>query len=229
MNANSKLLLCVVRRGRGDRVVSIAKNAGAKGSSVLFGRGTAHNKILRILCLADTEKEVVFTIAADQELFPIIEALRTAPDLCQKAPGIGIVLNVTAFFHASNNSSTNGVALASQENDCVMEKEHKLVCAIVNAGLADDLMHAAREAGATGGTIFRARGTGTEADSAFFGITIVPEKEMLMILTQSGQAARIVSAIKESPCLAEPGVGIVFTMPVEDFFPLGLKNNACRQ
>ena len=46
---------------------------------------------------------------------------------------------------------------------------HELICAIVNAGLADDVMHDARKAGARGGTILRARGTATGQDCSFLG------------------------------------------------------------
>ena len=99
---------------------------------------------------------------------------------------------------------------------------HELICVIANTGYADDIMDSAREAGATGGTIIKARGTGTQDDGSFFGITIVPEKEMVMIVVKSGQYERILSAVKDCPCLTETGVGIVFSLPVEGFFPLGI-------
>ena len=39
---------------------------------------------------------------------------------------------------------------------------YELIIAIVNRGFADDVMSAAKSAGATGGTIMNARGTGKE-------------------------------------------------------------------
>lgn len=216
-----KLLISVVRRGRGDRVVALAKEAGARGSTVLLGRGTARSRILQILGLADTEKELVFTIAPERDLPAIIDALKFAPDLCVKMPGIGFVLDVSAFFHSGKgmaNSQPANKAEAAMQN-------HELICVIVNSGFAEDIMHVARNAGATGGTIIRARGTGTEKDSSFFGITIVPEKEMLMILVRREQTDTILSAVQACPFLAEPGIGIVFCMPVENFFALGKKAN----
>ncbi len=182
------------------------------------------------MCLADTEKEVVFTLAANPDMTAIAEALRAAPDLCKKMPGIGIILDVTAFLRSGPNLASEmlgkGVSMDGMQPEIAGKKPgHELICVIANYGFADDIMAAARDAGATGGTIFRARGTGTEADGSFFGITIVPEKEMLMILVRAQDRDRILSAVRASPCLSEPGSGIVFAMPVTDFFPLGKKDN----
>lgn len=98
---------------------------------------------------------------------------------------------------------------------------HELISVIVNAGYAEDIMHAARKAGATGGTIINARGTGKEEDVKFFGITIVPEKDFLLILATREQAPGILEAIRTTPCLSEPGMGIAFCVNVERFIPLG--------
>ena len=40
-----------------------------------------------------------------------------------------------------------------------MNFEHEVILCIVNAGFSDDVMEAAREFGARGGTVIRARGT----------------------------------------------------------------------
>jgi len=94
----------------------------------------------------------------------------------------------------------------------------KLVITITNCGYCEDLMSAARTAGAQGGTIVNARGTGTEEDVTFFGIHLVPEKEMLLIVANNEDAHNIVEAIKSHSVLKEPGAGIVFTLNIEEFF-----------
>lgn len=218
-----RLLVSVVRRGRGDYVAALARQAGAGGGTIVFGRGTGTNAILNILGFTDTAKELVFCVGSSAEIVSISTALKTAPDLCRKAPGIAFTIAVTSFLRASCPSP----AITPPRNgDATVEKTaNELICAIVNAGLADDIMQTARNAGASGGTILKARGTATGADSCFFGITIVPEKEFLMILATRGQADAIVAAISASECFAEPGGGVLFRMPVEDFFQLGARAN----
>ncbi|HCG63302.1 MAG: transcriptional regulator [Spirochaetae bacterium HGW-Spirochaetae-4] len=104
-----------------------------------------------------------------------------------------------------------------------MDSPHTLITCIVNKGAADEVMDAAREAGATGGTILAARGTGKEEDVKFFGVQLVPEKEMLMVLVGAGLTGKVLEAIRAVPCLAEPGAGIAFCIDVERFMTLGGK------
>ncbi len=97
-----------------------------------------------------------------------------------------------------------------------MKKEMELIIAIVNSGFADDVMKAARAAGARGGTILNARGAGTEAQDRFYGITIQSEKEMVMIVVEKEHKAPIMKAIAEKAGLKQEGRGLVFSLPVEE-------------
>ena len=71
------------------------------------------------------------------------------------------------------------------------------------------------------GTVLNARGTARETDKRFFGMHIVPEKEMLIIVVSSEKKESVMSAIKELKCLKEPGMGIAYSSGVEDFSLLG--------
>lgn len=215
MNPCALLLITVVRRTRGDRVVEIARSAGATGSTLFFARGASSNTLLRLLCLGDMEKDVVFTLASPEQMPDIIKALRSAPDLCRKVPGIGFTIDVSTFIRSGSSqvSQTTG--------DASMPVAHQLICVIANSGFAYDIMHVARDAGATGGTIVKARGTANENDSSFFGITIVPEKDVVLILATESGAPAILEAIRNCDFLSEPGTGIIFTLPVSEFFMLG--------
>ena len=82
-------------------------------------------------------------------------------------------------------------------------------------------MDAARKAGANGATILHARGTGKPDDKKFFGITIVPEKEEVLILAELNSSPAIQKAIEALDCLATPGMGIMYTTPVSHFTQLG--------
>ena len=104
-------------------------------------------------------------------------------------------------------------------------KPHEMISVIVNKGYADDAMAAARKAGAGGGTVITARGTAREDDEKFFGVHIVPEKEMLIILVESGKKDAVLNAIKNLRCLSEPGSGIAFCAGVDDFILLGKKKS----
>ena len=107
--------------------------------------------------------------------------------------------------------------------DMANEMERDLITVIINKGYADDAMAAARKAGAGGGTVINARGTAREDDAKFFGMHIVPEKEMLCIVVEHEKKDAVLEAIRTLPCLAEPGSGIAYCSAVSEFVMLGKK------
>ena len=92
---------------------------------------------------------------------------------------------------------------------------HEVILCIVNSGFSDEVMDAAREFGARGGTVIRARGTASAEAEKLFNIAIQPEKEIVMILIESKLKNDILHAIYQKVGLNTPGQGIAFTLPVE--------------
>ena len=92
---------------------------------------------------------------------------------------------------------------------------HEVIFCVVNAGFSDEVMDAAREFGARGGTVIRARGTANAEAEKLFNIAIQPEKEIVMILVESKIKNDILHAVYKAVGLNTPGQGIAFTMPVE--------------
>lgn len=213
-----KLLISMVPRHKGDKFVAVAKAAGARGGTIAPGRAVVDSKILQALSLADVQQDIVFTLMRD-EADAVIAACRANP---KKLGGIAVVLDVSGMMVRVAQPfpmQTTEPALGARSE--TMESGYTLLTAIVNNGYADDVMAQARKAGARGGTILTGRGTASEEDVKFFGITLVPEKEMLMIVAETSCLDAIVAAIRTVPSLAEPGGGIVYTMNVEQFILLG--------
>lgn len=93
--------------------------------------------------------------------------------------------------------------------------DHEVIFCVVNAGFSDEVMDAAREFGARGGTVIRARGTANAEAEKLFNIAIQPEKEIVMILIETKLKNDILHALYKAVGLNTPGQGIAFTMPVE--------------
>ena len=93
--------------------------------------------------------------------------------------------------------------------------KHEIIMCIVNSGFSETVMDAARELGARGGTVIRARGTANAEAEKLYGIAIQPEKEIILILVDSGLKNDILHALYKAVGLKTPGQGIAFSMPVE--------------
>ncbi len=103
---------------------------------------------------------------------------------------------------------------------------NELIVVIVNQGFEEEVMTAARLAGARGGTIFNARGTADSQDLVkFLGITLHPNKEIVFILTAQDTRDAIMNAIKQSTGLATKGAGILFSLPVTSVYGVNLENS----
>ncbi len=194
----NNLMIAILNRGHADKFFAIARKEGASGGTIIPAKGTATNSILAALGLGDTSKEIVL-ILLDEEL----------------------AHNIMNAVHKEDKIQGVVALLGEEENN--MDNKWKMITVIVNTGYADDIMDAARKAGATGGTVTHARGTGTAEDAHFLGVTIVPEKEMIMILAESEKAQAIVDAISSLKCLDEPGIGIIYTQDVKEFKNLNPK------
>ena len=105
--------------------------------------------------------------------------------------------------------------------------EHELIICIVNEGFSETVMEAAREVGASGGTIIHARGTANKEAEAFFKITIQPEKEMVMILVPAKIKEDVLHALYKAVGLKTPGQGIAFSVPVDNV--IGLSENTTKE
>lgn len=96
----------------------------------------------------------------------------------------------------------------------------KCIVAIVERGKADKIVEKAKLAGASGATIFYARGTGESEAKRFLNVNIDASKEMILILSEAEKYRQIADAIVEAGKIKEPGTGIIFTVPVTDLIGL---------
>ena len=94
------------------------------------------------------------------------------------------------------------------------EHNYELIVCIVNAGFSQNVMEAARSAGAQGGTILRARGSANPEAEEFFNISVQSDKEMVMILVPRDIKDDVLKAIYKDCGLADDARGIAFSLPV---------------
>ena len=224
-----QLLVCMVGRSRGNDLVAVAKQAGAHGGTIALGRTMDDSRILQMLSLADVDQDIVFTLLgteADAVLGAVIDNAAKQP---RKFAGMAVMVNVSEIFVRGTAQEKYALEENAHVRSEIMQSDYELITVIVNYGFADDVMETARKAGARGGTILNARGTGTEADVKFFGITLVPEKEMLFIVAEKAKVAAILDAVNAIPDLCRPGGGIVFNLPVSRFVILGKEQEGLQQ
>jgi len=141
---------------------------------------------------------------------------QAARDLWLDVPGQGVLMTVPV--NSIGGSTAKEYLLHEQEGETAMEREiaHDLIVVIANQGSTDLVMDAAREAGATGGTVIHAKGTGTDLVRKFFGVSIASEQEMVFILARSEAKKPIMKAIMAKAGIQSAAQSLVFSLPVGD-------------
>ncbi len=103
-----------------------------------------------------------------------------------------------------------------EKNTCYeCETPFDLIISIVNKGYSELIVEASKEAGAEGGTIMGGRGTGIHEKAKLFGISIEPEKEVVLTLVPREITQKVLYHIIEKAGLNKPGKGIAFVLEVE--------------
>lgn len=96
----------------------------------------------------------------------------------------------------------------------------KCVVVIVERGKAEKIVKAAKQAGASGATIFYGRGTGDTEVKKFLKVNIESSKEVILVLTEKDASEVIIQAMVEAGNLSKPGKGILFTIPISNLIGL---------
>lgn len=191
------LLICILERGSATSLMERLRGLGAEGGTVMHGRGTASRTILSLLGLGESRKDILLSVVERRDIDRMVEE---AGCCCGE-----------------------GVAFVVKEGQC-MENRWGLLTVVVEKGYADAVMAEARKAGAKGGTIVHGHGTANEDDSAFHGMHLIPEKEILLIVAGHDVVGEIRERISTMKCLGRKGMGVLFTVPVSSFRILGKEN-----
>ena len=208
------MIIGIVPQDCGELLTHAAVDSGAQGGTISRGKGTAASTFLQILGFGDSNKDIVYILVPAESTKKIMDSMIQAS--ADKKQPFGILFSTKVSQFVKSGKSTG-------KEDNMSETTHQLITLIVNKGYADDAMAAARDAGATGGTILTARGTARAGDEKFFGVEIVPEKDMVLILAENSKVKPIMDAVCALDCLSKPGSGIAFTNPAENFTLLGKK------
>ena len=94
----------------------------------------------------------------------------------------------------------------------------KLIVTFVEDHKTDEVLEAARKAGATGATtINNARGEGLKPGKTFFGLSLDTQRDVLLFLVEEHLSRTIIEDISKAGRFdEEPGSGIALKIDVED-------------
>ena len=99
------LIITVVNRGYATDVIQISRKAGAKGGTIICGRGAGIHEDKKIFGIPiEPEKEIVLTIIEHDMTDGLLEAIKTELKLDKPGKGIAFVLDVEKVVGITNQT-----------------------------------------------------------------------------------------------------------------------------
>ncbi|WP_337540705.1 P-II family nitrogen regulator [Suilimivivens sp.] len=211
------LMTTIVDRNQVRKYLHLYEEEGLQIMLVTLGDGTASGDVLDYLGLEATEKAVIFSALTDENFYKTKKSLQKKLQI--DAPGGGIAF-IVPFSSIGGKKAlqffTVGQDFQKEEESALKDTTYELVIVIANQGYIEMVMDAARGAGAYGGTVIHAKGTGMEQAEKFMGVSLAAEKEMIFIVAKKEQKNDIMKAVMEQAGLDTKAKSIVFSLPVTD-------------
>ena len=211
-----KYLLTITHREFFEQYVDSLKKKGITYVTSMLCQGTAKDSVLDLLDIEKTDKVMIEAMVKDEDLKAIENSLIEELNIYTPGNGIAVFIPVDGLGGAYAKTRLLGEVELNKEKEKVEEKKENsvLIITICDMGNSDIVMEAARQGGATGGTVVRAQGTGAEI-AKFFGVSISEEKEMVYIVAKKDNRDAIMYSIMEKAGKDTDAHGIVFSLPID--------------
>ncbi|MDR2176164.1 MAG: hypothetical protein LBO82_09565 [Synergistaceae bacterium] len=210
------LLIVICDRGKGGKAAEALQGRKTLFNLLTLGKGTANSKILNYLGLGQTEKTILFSVMSYIDARDVLSQLEWALDLKRPGHGIAFTAPLSGACVKEAVKVLAGADKRGGEYSMEQQFDYELILAVANRGYNQEVMDAARAGKAAGGTIINAKGFALSGAEKFFGISLQPEKEIIVILTPSERKAGIMKAIAEKAGPQTLAGAVTISLPVSD-------------
>jgi len=220
-----KLLMIVADWEKNAQISDILKHSHAHMHYQVKAHGTASSENLDLFGLVNTDKALTLCLAPQAMAESLLYEVGDVFSLRKKGKGIAFILPVSSAGASILSLLSDEVKekityylkkVESEVGKVKEESSFNLILSIIQQGYSEELMDVAKEAGATGGTVIHARGLGGEETLNFMGMSVLPEREIVFILTNSANKANIMQAISQKCGMMTEAQGLLFSLPVDN-------------
>ena len=201
------MMVTITERSKLTTFLSFYRERQVPVQLISLALGTASNETLNYLGLERSDKCVFASFVTDEKWEELRRGLRR--ELQIDVPGMGIAFTVPLSSIGGRRELqflTEHQNYQKGEESTMKDTKYELLVVIANHGYSDLIMDAARGAGAAGGTVIHAKGTGMEGAEKFLGISLA--------VVHRDKRNEIMSAIMRDAGMASKAKSICFTLPV---------------
>lgn len=180
-------------------------------NTVLHGFGTASPSVLDFFGLVPCEKSLLLSIFPEYYQKDIFKYLHDKLKLNMPGNGIGFVMPLS-----SSSKYVQDVFEVKESKKMKKEFNHHLIVTIVQDGYAENVMNAAKKAGATGGTLIKGRGIKSKNMFKLLSMRVEPEKDIVLIVSNNENKNKIMKSIIDHIGINTDAKGMCYSIPISD-------------
>ena len=222
MSKRPMVLLSIVERDKGKKLIKELENINIKVNFQCVGLGTAPTEMMDIFGLGTKDKDIIISLGKETAVKDMMASFGTAFESHSKYGGLMIILKISA----ANRILTEILSFNNDKNiergNGSMKNEHhnNLIIISVNEGYSDDVMQVARKAGATGGTVIKGRLANIEQFADIGKTDVDGEREILCILAPLKTSAQIMEDVNKQFGTTSDANGIIIAIPTEKAYKI---------
>lgn len=217
------MLFSIVGRGKAKSYMDMLTSKGISLHIQMTAHGTAPSEMMDIFGLGNTDKDVVISFTTLRAGRAYVEEITKNVGASSGYGGLMMYFRLSAI----NRLTAEIVKRSDPDNDEKgvtkrMANSHKqqLILVTVNQGYTGQVMQTAKKAGATGGTVLRARLASADKLEQYGDIAAQEEKEIIAILAPMGVAAKIMEEVNKEHGFHTDACGMITALPVDKAYKI---------
>lgn len=226
MSTNEKLriLFLITTPKMAEKAAALFDESSVPIHYQLVAAGTASSEVMDILGLGSSEKRMLFCVLQKSVADAMLLKLHKALKIGTVNSGIAYTLPLNAAsrlaFRMLEDLDAALPDTERKETTAVNEKKNAMIAAVVNLGYSEDVMVAARAAGAGGGTVLHSRSVVDDSALPHVGAGLAEEKDIVLIVANAESKLAIMQAISEKCGIHSDAKGIVYSFPIDNVIGL---------
>lgn len=172
--------------------------------------------IIDYLGLQQSKKSLIISFVTVDNFKKVKRNLINRLDIDRPGNGVVFICPLSSFGGKRElNLCLQGQKI-SERKDAMKDNKYELIVTIANSGYSNTIMTSARKNGAKGGTLIHGKSAGNNEIDNFLGVSLVAEKEIILIVTGKKDKNQIMSSIIEECGIETKAGAVCFSLPVDD-------------
>ncbi len=217
MKLSPRLAVTITNTGNEKKLKEVFEQSGMAISFTCHGQGTAPSAIMDLFGLSGREKLITAGFIDKSGTATLFKNLEEKLSFSQKGHGIAFTLSpismqsqIMAILHQTQGD----------ENQMKEQTPYVAILTAVAGGFSEEVVEAARSAGARGGTIMKGMRDGTHEISETLGVPLMEEQDFVLILVPREKKADVMNAITAKCGINTEAHGVVSAFALDEVFGL---------